>query len=90
MKHKVDLKLNYFAVEDINPLIKKEFYAAKAYVFGLGYEEYAEEKALPINPKNESPFEPLATYRVKDKKGNLDWISIYGLFAGGMLVTNEL
>lgn len=89
MEKVIDLNLNYFGAKDINPLIKQEFYVAKEFVFGLGYEEYVEEKSLPINPKNENIFYPLATYRVKDSDGNIDWIKIYCKALGGILVTNE-
>lgn len=45
---------------------------------------------MPLSPKNQNVFYPLATYRVKDSDGNIDWINIYQRALGGMLVTNEL
>ena len=93
MEKIIGLNLNYFAVigtDDFNTFMKMEFYKAKEYLFSLGYEEYVEEKSLPINPKDQNIFSPLATYRVKDIKGNFDWINIFARGFGGMLVTNKL
>jgi len=91
MKKIIDLELNYFSAEgdDFNALMKKEFYAARDCLFGLGYHEYVEEKALPISPKDQNIFSPLATYRVKDQDGVIDWINIYARAFGSMLITNE-
>jgi hypothetical protein len=95
IEKKVCLNLNYFATIDnpnldFNDLMKKEFYAAKDYLFGLGYDSYVEEKALPLNPKDSHLFTPLATYRVQDGNGNFDWFNIFAMALGGMLVTNEI
>ncbi len=91
MKKTIDLGLNYFDKrQDMDALIKQEFYKAKEYLFNLGYEEYVEEKSLPLSPRNENIFYPLATYRVRDTEGNFNWIDIFQMALGGMLVTDEL
>lgn len=94
MQQVIDLELNYFAAignaEAFNAMMKREFYAAKDALFSLGFDEYVEERALPLSPKDHHLFTPLATYRVKDTEGNFDWIDIYARALGGMLITNEL
>lgn len=94
MKKVIDLDMNYFSVledaEAFNAMMKKEFYAAKDALFALGFDEYVEERALPLSPKDHHLFTPLATYRVKDADGNFDWIDIFARALGGMLITNEL
>lgn len=90
MKHTVDLNLNYFDPDaEMNDLIRTEFYAAKEALFAMGYEEYVEVVALPLDPKHQNLFYPLATYRVYDGQ-NYDTINIYQMALGGMIVTNEL
>lgn len=93
MKKEVNLKLNYFAAVNtnaFNELMKEEFYEARKQLFNMGYAEYVEEKALPISPKDQNIFYPLATYRVKDDEGNFDWFNIYAKALGGMIISNEL
>ena len=88
----IDLDLNYFGVsgEAFNDYMRKEFYAAKDALFAMGFDEYVEEKSLPLSPKDHHLFTPLATYRCKDSEGNFMWIDIFARALGGMLITNEL
>lgn len=94
MKKRIGLDLNYFTAigngEMFNAMMKEEFYAAKDALFALGFDEYVEERALPLSPKDHHLFTPLATYRCKDSAGNIDWFNIYAMGLGGMLITNEL
>lgn len=86
---KVEGSLNYLKSKDINVEMKEDFYKAKKILFDLGYDEYIEIKSLPINPKQENAFSPLATYRVKDSEGNYTFISIYFQGLGGAVITDE-
>jgi hypothetical protein len=92
MKKVIDLGLNYFWAdgEKFNAMMKEEFYAAKDVLFGMGFDEYVEERALPLSPKDHHIFTPLATYRCKDSEGNFVWLDIFAVALGGMLITNEL
>ncbi len=89
MKVNVDLNLNYFDNStDMNDLIRQEFYAAKETLFKMGFDEYVETSSLPLDPKQQNIFCPLATYRVYDGE-NYSWIEIYQTALGGMLITDE-
>jgi hypothetical protein len=86
----VDLDKNYWDDADHNEYMREEFYKAKEIVFNMGYDEYVEERSLPLNPMHHHIFTPLATYRVKDAKGNINRINIYARALGGMLITDEM
>ena len=94
MQKIIDLDLNYFAAngntEALNDMMKREFYAAKDALFALGFDEYVEERSLPLSPATHHIFTPLASFRCKDSEGNFDWFNIYARGLGGMLITNEL
>ena len=99
MKVNIDLNLNYSESRDLpypqrvtvwDELMKTEFYAAKDTLFKMGFDEYVELRALTLSPSQHHIFSPLATYRVKDSSGNIDFIDIFCVALGGMLITNEL
>ena len=92
MKKKINLNLNYFFADNIdtNELIKKEFYAARDWLFSLKFDEYVELKALPLSPKDEHVFSSLVSYRVKTKRGNYRFINFFIMGFGGILVTDEM
>jgi hypothetical protein len=90
MKKIIDLNINYFDPKiDFNETMKKEFYQAKNEVLNMGYVEFVEEKSLPLSPKDQNIFYPLATWRVKNINGKINWVSIYAMALGGMLITDE-
>ena len=94
MKKVIELDLPYGSALDdgerFNAMIRQEFYAAKKWLFALCFDEYVEERSLPVNPKDHHIFTPMASYRCKDSEGNIDWYNIYMRALGGMLITNEL
>lgn len=91
MLKQVELDLNYFGAEgeEFNNMMRTEFYAAKDALFALRFDEYVEERSLPLSPKDHHLFTPLASFRCKDSEGNIRWFNIYAMALGGMLLTDE-
>ena len=74
------------SVEELNSVMKFDFYEAISWLLGLGYEEYHELSSDTLSPATKNLFAPMREYRVK-RNGHYKHIAVFARLLGGWAVS---